>query len=88
MNESRLNVTKQTLFKSVEDTMDSVPNHFENNILFTETRLASQDFPAPALYVVGLPIGNFADITLRALWTLSLCDKVAAEDTRETSKLL
>ena len=68
--------------------MDSVPNQFENNILFTETRLASQDFPAPALYVVGLPIGNFADITLRALWTLSLCDKVAAEDTRETSKLL
>ena len=64
--------------------MDSVPNQFENNILFTETRLASQDFPAPALYVVGLPIGNFADITLRALWTLSLCDK----DTRETSKLL
>ena len=39
--------------------MDSVPNQFENNILFTETRLASQDFPAPALYVVGLPIGNF-----------------------------
>lgn len=68
--------------------MDSVPNQFENNILFSETRLASQDFPAPALYVVGLPIGNFADISLRSLWTLSLCDKVAAEDTRETNKLL
>lgn len=68
--------------------IDSVPNQFENNILFTETRLASQDFPAPALYVIGLPIGNFADITLRALWTLSICDKIAAEDTRETNKLL
>lgn len=68
--------------------MDSKPEQFENNILFTYTRLASQDFPSPALYVIGLPIGNTADITLRALWTLSLCDKVAAEDTREAGKLL
>lgn len=48
----------------------------------------SQTFPQGVLYIVGLPIGNAADITLRALWLLSIADVVAAEDTRETKKLL
>lgn len=50
--------------------------------------LSAQDLPSPALYVVGLPIGNFADISLRALWVLSHADVIAAEDTRETKKIL
>ena len=50
--------------------------------------LPDQELPAAALYVVGLPIGNMGDITLRALWVLSSVDAVAAEDTRETRKLL
>ncbi len=50
--------------------------------------LAEQEMPAGALYVVGLPIGNAADITLRALWVLSHVDAVAAEDTRVTGPLL
>ncbi|MGD2167950.1 MAG: 16S rRNA (cytidine(1402)-2'-O)-methyltransferase [Gammaproteobacteria bacterium] len=47
-----------------------------------------QDFPSGALFVVGTPIGNVADLSERAGAVLALVDVIAAEDTRRTRGLL
>lgn len=49
---------------------------------------AGQTYPTGTLYVVATPIGNVADLSLRALHVLGLADAIACEDTRNTAQLL
>src|SRR5690625_5855054 len=52
------------------------------------TQLGQQEWMHPALYVVATPIGNLADLSLRAWQALLRCDVIAAEDTRVSRHLL
>ena len=50
--------------------------------------MSRQQIPEATLYVIGTPIGNICDISLRALAVLDAADVVACEDTRNTRALL
>ena len=66
----------------------SLSSSFARALQAAQDAAGAQQHPTHTLYVVATPIGNLADIGLRALHVLDLADSLACEDTRHTQQML
>ncbi len=66
----------------------SLSSVYSNAFQAAREAVGPQNHPASTLYVVATPIGNLADITLRALYVIERADTLACEDTRHTQQML
>ena len=76
------------LHDAADHAADHAADQLPRSLKALAADAAHQDYPAATLYVIATPIGNRADITVRALACLARVDAVAAEDTRTARQLL